>query len=181
MAREVCVSATQTILSAVLTTAGTVALAILGERHVYRRWKAERQERQWDQAIAMARVVDNPEEPEMVRALARARLDNMGVTQEWLAQVRAAQHRQLVGGIFRAHPEMTADDADAIDRAIAEPVREGDLKEVSAAVDRIVTYSLEAQAHDAAADRRVRIILLATLFAAVFVSLALTSIFASLR
>ena len=81
----------------------------------------------------MLRDVATPEGPEMVRALARKGLESRGVTQGWLPEVRTAQQNQRVGGFFKTHPERSADDAAAIDRAIAEPAdQEGDLRDVAA-------------------------------------------------
>lgn len=103
------------VLAAVLSL---ISLLIL-DRVVGRRWRADRADRLMSEALQMARVAGNPDEPEMARALATKRLAEMGYTDAWLSNHKAAARSEL-DALFSpvAEQENISSDASAVVRAI---------------------------------------------------------------
>lgn len=142
-----------------------------------RRWAKDREDRQYAEAIAMARIVEAADESELAKAIAKERLRTLGVTETWVEEVR--QHeRQRRGWELFGPPAPGEDDLEAVERA---------LKSETIKPDKEIEYVLKAmnwvdQAFDRARadarveeDTRVRILLLLLTFAFTFVVLAIAA------
>lgn len=137
---------------------------------VGRRWAKEREERQFAEALAMARVVESAEESDLAKAIARERLRMLGVTEEWVETSRADEKRRRGWEIF-GPPRMPADEIDTVERAIkAEPPKpDSDVQFLVDVVSHIDAAFNRAR-NDARAeeDTRVRIFLVMANFIIVF-------------
>lgn len=89
-------------LNAITWALGLVSLLLL-DRFVGARWRADRADRRLNDALNLSRIVSNPSESEITRALAQAQLDRMGFTQQWLSAFKQQQLSEAEA-VFAAKP-----------------------------------------------------------------------------
>ncbi len=161
--------------SAVIAAAFGVAATMATHWGVGRRWRKEREERGWAEALAMARVVESSEESELAKSIARSRLRTLGITEDWLSKSRKAEFSRSAAALF-GPPRPDSEEIEAVSRALkSEPAElDPDLKRVATAMAHIDELFMRARA-DATAeeDTKVRIFVLLLLFSATFIVLAI--------
>jgi hypothetical protein len=169
------------IISACITAAVSVISVFVAHALLGSRWRKEREEKQWAEALAMARVAEAPEESEIARAIARHRLAQLGIGTDWIAEARHV-HKRAAFDLFKA-PGLSPAELDTVERAIAspEPALDQDIVKVID-IATWIDHAFHVAGSEARAeeDTRVRIFVLIALFSFIFICLAFAAVARSL-
>lgn len=165
-----------TTLTVVVPGIFAVVTLLLGNNFVLRRWRAEREDKLWAEALALARVIENPDEAELAKAIARTRLEVLGITEDWLTQ--AARAREGFAAVAFPEAAMKRDDADVVRHALVrQNSTDPDIQRVINAVWKVEEAFARARSDGRAEDdTRLRIFLVLVLFASSFVFLSVSAI-----
>lgn len=163
-----------TIISAAASATAAMAAVLITQAFTGRRWRQEREERRWAEALGLARIVSSADESDLARAIAKHRLDALGITAEWLAEHRDAERTGLADRVF-GHPVFKESEIATVESALAQPpaVDEdvGRMMNVWSRIDHMFGRPDDRLQE----ETPVRIFVIATLFAMVFALLALSA------
>ncbi len=161
-----------TTLTVVVPGLFAVVTLLLGNNFVLRRWRAEREDKLWAEALALARVIENPDEAELAKAIARTRLEVLGITDDWLTQ--ATRKREGFAAVAFPEAVMKREDTEVVRQALVrQSSTDPDIQRVIQAVWKVeAAFERARSSGGAEEDTRIRIFLVLVLFASIFVFLS---------
>ena len=160
-----------TTLTVIVPGIFAVVTLLLGNNFVLRRWWAEREDKLWAEALALARVVENPDEAELAKAIARTRLESLGITEDWLNE--ATRKREGLSAVAFPDAVMKKEDTDVVRHALVHrSAPDPDIQRVVQAIWKVEEAferaKLDGRPEE---DTRIRIFLLMVVFGSIFVFL----------
>jgi hypothetical protein len=121
------------VAGVVVSVVGFVVSPTLEHFFAIRRRHRDRTQ-DWDEVIRLARLVDADHEPELVRAIAKDALHRMGVTAEYLADLKTRFRHDLTSRVFQT-PEPASGDMELVADALSVKTEmDGDIAKVLSAV-----------------------------------------------
>lgn len=164
------------IIGVGMSAAAGIAAVLITQAYTGRRWRREREEKDWAEALAMARVAADSSESALAKAIARQRLDALGINPEWVEAHRDPE-AGLADQIF-GKSEIDIGDLTTVADVVAAPLPaiDADLQAIVGVVRRLddmfALARAEARPED---DIRVRIFLVMVVFCLVFGGLGLAA------